>query len=51
MEWGVLLFQVWPIKAAVALGWGLLSVQFLLDAIRHIFVAKGQLELVEGEEV
>ncbi|MCA8928847.1 MAG: TRAP transporter small permease [Alphaproteobacteria bacterium] len=51
MEWGVLIFQVWPIKAAIAVGWGLLSVQFLLDAIRAVFVARGQLEPVFGEEV
>jgi TRAP-type C4-dicarboxylate transport system permease small subunit len=51
MEWGVLIFHVWPIKAAISVGWALLSVQFLLDAIRHIYVARGQLEPVAGEDV
>ena len=51
MEWGVLIFQVWPIKAAIAVGWGLLSVQFLLDAVRAVFVAKGRLEPVHGEDI
>lgn len=51
MEWGVLIFQVWPIKSAIALGWGLFSLQFLLDAIRHMFVAAGHLEPIPGDEV
>ena len=51
MEWGVLIFKVWPIKGAIAVGWGLFSVQFLLDAIRHMFVAAGHLEPIPGDEV
>lgn len=51
MEWGVIIFAVWPIKSVIALGWGLFSLQFLLDAIRAMFVAAGKLEPVAGDEV
>ena len=49
MEWGVITFVVWPIKAAISIGWGLLSFQFFLDAIRHCFVATGSLNPVGDE--
>lgn len=49
MEWGVITFVVWPIKSSIALGWGLFSLQFLLDAIRHMFVAAGKLEAIGDE--
>jgi TRAP-type transport system small permease protein len=49
MEWGVITFVVWPIKSAIALGCGLFSLQFLLDAIRHVFVAAGKLEPIGDE--
>ncbi len=48
-EWGVITFVVWPIKSAIVLGWALLSLQFLLDAIRHGFVAAGKLEAIGDE--
>lgn len=48
-EWGVITFAVWPIKSAIVIGWALLSLQFLLDAIRHCFVAAGKLEPVGDE--
>ena len=48
-EWGVITFSVWPIKAAIVLGFGLLSLQFLLDAIRAGFVAAGKLAAIGDE--
>jgi len=48
-EWGVITFVVWPIKSTIAIGLALLSIQFLLDAIRHCFVAAGKLEPVRDE--
>ncbi len=49
MEWGVITFVVWPIKSAIVLGWGFLSLQFLLDAVRHGFVAAGRLAPIGDE--
>ncbi len=49
MEWGVITFNIWPIKAAICLGLVLFSIQFLLDAIRHMFVAAGKLEAIGDE--
>jgi len=48
-EWGVITFSVWPIKAAIAIGFALFSLQFLLDALRHCFVAAGKLEPIGDE--
>ncbi len=48
-EWGVITFSVWPIKSAICVGLVLFSLQFLLDAIRHVFVAQGRLPGVEDE--
>jgi len=49
MEWGVITFPIWPTKAAICLGLVLFSIQFLLDAIRHMFVAAGKLEAIGDE--
>jgi TRAP-type C4-dicarboxylate transport system permease small subunit len=48
-EWGVIQVSIWPVKSALALGTVLMCVQFLLDAIRHCFVARGLLEPVGDE--
>lgn len=48
-EWGLIRFPIWPVKMAIFLGTTLLSAQFLLDALRHCFVARGDLSPV-GEE-
>lgn len=42
-EWGLVRFPLWPIKASIFFGVALLSLQYLLDAIRHAYVTKGQL--------
>jgi TRAP-type transport system small permease protein len=48
-QWGVIVFPVWPVKASIAVGMALLSLQFLLDAIRHCLVAAGRLAPVGDE--
>lgn len=48
-EWGLIRFPIWPIKMAIVVGTLLLSVQYLLDAIRHCFVARGALPPVGDE--
>jgi TRAP-type C4-dicarboxylate transport system permease small subunit len=42
-EWGVIQVPIWPEKSAIAVGTLLICLQFLLDAIRHCFVACGSL--------
>ncbi len=48
-EWGLIRFPLWPVKATIVLGVLLLSVQYLLDAIRHVFVTRGQLPAIGDE--
>ncbi|MEX2615781.1 MAG: TRAP transporter small permease [Alphaproteobacteria bacterium] len=48
-EWGVIQLPIWPLKSAIVLGTALISVQYLLDAIRHCFVTRGLLPPA-GEE-
>lgn len=42
-EWGMIPIAIWPEKSAIAVGTLLLCLQFLLDAIRLYFVARGSL--------
>ncbi|SRR5690606_25455250 len=48
-EWGQIRFPIWPVKMAIFVGTVLLSAQFLLDALRHCFVALGDLSAI-GED-
>jgi len=48
-EWGVIQLPIWPVKSAIALGTALIALQYLLDAIRHFFVASGSLPPVGDE--
>lgn len=48
-EWGVIQLPIWPVKSAIALGTVLICIQFLLDAIRHCFVARGSLPPIGDE--
>lgn len=48
-EWGLLRFPLWPMKISIFAGVLLLSLQYLLDAIRQAFVAAGQLAAVGDE--
>jgi len=48
-EWGLVRFPLWPVKFSIFAGVTLLSVQYLLDAIRHAFVTRGQLRPIGYE--
>jgi len=48
-EWGLIRFPLWPIKFCLFGGIALISLQYLLDAIRHAFVATGQLTAIGDE--
>lgn len=48
-EWGLIRFPLWPIKFCLFGGIVLISLQYLLDAIRHAFVATGQLTAIGDE--
>jgi len=48
-EWGLIRFPIWPVKMAIFVGAVLMSFQYLLDAIRHCFVARGDLPPVGDE--
>ena len=48
-EWGLIRFPLWPVKASIVVGIVLLSLQYLLDAIRHVFVAAGRLPAIGDE--
>jgi TRAP-type C4-dicarboxylate transport system permease small subunit len=48
-EWGLIRFPLWPVKGALFAGVALLSLQFLLDTIRHAFVIRGQLLPIGNE--
>lgn len=48
-EWGVIQLPIWPVKSAIAVGTTLICLQFLLDAVRHCFVARGALPPVGDE--
>jgi TRAP-type C4-dicarboxylate transport system permease small subunit len=48
-EWGVIQVPIWPLKSAIVVGTALISIQYLMDAIRHSFVARGLLAPVGDE--
>ena len=48
-EWGLIRFPLWPIKMSIFVGVVLLSLQYLLDAIRHTFVTQGRLPPIGNE--
>ena len=48
-EWGLIRFPLWPIKSTIFVGVLLLSLQYLLDAIRHHLVVNGQLPPIGNE--
>jgi len=48
-EWGLIRFPLWPVKGALFVGVVLLSLQYLLDAIRHGFVVQEQLPPIGNE--
>jgi len=48
-EWGLIRFPLWPIRISIFIGVLLLSLQYLLDAIRHVFVTAGQLAALGDE--
>jgi TRAP-type mannitol/chloroaromatic compound transport system permease small subunit len=48
-EWGLIRFPLWPVKISIFVGVALLALQYLLDAIRHVFVTKGHLPPIGNE--
>ena len=48
-EWGVIQLPIWPLKTSIVIGTALISIQYLLDSIRHCFVASGALPAVGDE--
>ncbi len=50
-EWGSIRFPLYPIKFVVSIGLILLSIQFFLDAIKEVLVAKGLISVKVAPDV